>query len=122
MILAALVRAPCGVDSAREIQAPNFQFERSLRILLAETNTAASEIFDWNIALANTGGDRRLLQELVEIYLAEAPNLINAIEQAIQGRNLDQLHRAAHTLKGALLTLATNEATTAAANLESFAQ
>ena len=65
--------------------------ERTMTILEAETLTALQALSD---------DDEDLLQELVEIYLAEAPALIRAIRVASAESDAEGLERAAHSLKG----------------------
>jgi CheY-like chemotaxis protein/anti-sigma regulatory factor (Ser/Thr protein kinase) len=57
--------------------------------------------FDRLGALDSVGGDEQLLTELAEVFLQEAPQLLEQIEHAMRQRNAKQLQRAAHTLKGA---------------------
>jgi signal transduction histidine kinase/DNA-binding response OmpR family regulator/HPt (histidine-containing phosphotransfer) domain-containing protein len=89
---------------------------------LTDPHSPPTEVLDWRIALANTGGDQKLLQEIVKIFRTQVPIWISSIEAAIQDRKVEPLRRAAHNLRGALVTLAADAATAAAANLESLAQ
>ncbi len=45
-------------------------------------------------------GDTEYLVELIDIFLADAPKLLNRLRQAIEQVNPAELHLAAHTLKG----------------------
>ena len=65
--------------------------EPTMTILEAETLTALQALSD---------DDDDLLQELVDIYLAEAPALIRAIRAASAEGDAEGLERAAHSLKG----------------------
>ena len=76
---------PNAVATGAEIE------ERTMTILEAETLTALQ-------ALSDDNDD--LLQELVDIYLAEAPALIRAIRAASAEGDAEGLERAAHSLKG----------------------
>ncbi len=57
---------------------------------------------DWQAALAAVQGDRQLLRVLAETFLDESPQLLAAIRQALETGTAGEVHRAAHTLKGAL--------------------
>ena len=57
---------------------------------------------DWTDALAATGGDRELLESVIEVFLDEEPELIEAIRKAIVADDSTALRLAAHTLKGSL--------------------
>ncbi len=74
----------------------------------------------WNeaIALANVAGDREILKELIEIWLRQTPRLSSDIIRAVQIENPDELHLAAHTLKGSLQLFGMDTAASVAAALE----
>ncbi len=57
---------------------------------------------DWPAALRAVQGDRDLLRSLAEAALEEYPRLMEAIRQAIAGRDAAGLRLAAHTLKGSI--------------------
>ena len=59
-------------------------------------------LWDRGKALANSGGDATLLHELVAIFLAEAPRLVQSIHQAVERGDATGLQAAAHALKGEL--------------------
>ena len=46
-------------------------------------------------------GDKQLLAEIVEIFLADAPKRFKKVEQLMDQGDLDELADAAHALKGA---------------------
>jgi PAS domain S-box-containing protein len=56
---------------------------------------------DWDAALAALEGDRRLLGILVRSALRESPRLLATLRRALADGDAAELHRAAHTLKGA---------------------
>ncbi len=62
-------------------------------------------VVDWSAALINTAGDEVLLQELVTIYLEESPQWMQAIRESMSHQDSAQMHRSAHTLRGALETI-----------------
>jgi PAS domain S-box-containing protein len=77
-------------------------------------------VFDEPAALRRTGGDRRLLKELVALYRADAPGTMRQIAKALEDRNAEALRVAAHTLKGSVATVGGASARHAAATLEDF--
>jgi CheY-like chemotaxis protein len=79
-------------------------------------------IFDRADALDRIGGDEELLQALLDIFTAEYENYIGNIDQAYAAENWPDFVRAAHTLKGALGTIAAARAQKKAEALESAAK
>jgi HPt (histidine-containing phosphotransfer) domain-containing protein len=63
---------------------------------------ADSPALDEAAALAYAGGDRQLLGELLGIFVADAPQHLEAIRDAVAGAQPAALMRAAHTLSGSL--------------------
>lgn len=45
------------------------------------------------------GGDDAFLVELIDTFLADAPQMLSDMHQALEGRDVVVLHRAAHSLK-----------------------
>ena len=68
--------------------------------------------------LDRLGGDAALLREITAIFLAEYPDLVRQIRNAIDRGNARELEHAAHTLKGAVSNFAVEPATRAALTLE----
>ena len=68
----------------------------------AETRGPA---LDAAAALANAGGDRELLGELLGIFLEDEPGHLQAVRDAVAGADPAALMRAAHTLSGSLKVL-----------------
>src|SRR5262249_38324931 len=65
--------------------------------------TTVSTVFDQARAsalLARVGGDPLLFRDVIELFLDDCPNQIDAIRQAIHDQNTDRIYRAAHKLKG----------------------
>ena len=73
---------------------------------------------DREALLDRVGGDMELLQEIVGIYLAECPVLLNDIERAISSGDAYLLERSAHNLKGCVSNFGAEEAVAAAHALE----
>ncbi len=55
---------------------------------------------DWPGALRNLEGDEDFLYELSEMFLAQCPALLAAVEEAVSREEGDELRSAAHSLKG----------------------
>lgn len=75
-------------------------------------------LMDEALALARVGGDRRLLAELLGLFLAEYPRLLNSIRQSMQAGNLRAAADTTHQLKGLLAQFAAEPARLGAAGLE----
>lgn len=57
-------------------------------------------VVDWDLALEAVAGDRKLLQDVVELFLKQGPLHMKAIRAALDKVDHKALHIAAHTLKG----------------------
>jgi two-component system, sensor histidine kinase and response regulator len=60
-------------------------------------------VFDQSRAaalLARVGGDPMLFRDVIELFLDDCPNQLDAIRQAIHDQQPDRIYRAAHKLKG----------------------
>jgi PAS domain S-box-containing protein len=67
-------------------------------------DAAPASALNWNIVqtLERLGGDEKLLHEIVEIFLEEAPKQIISLRQAIAEGNESGMEVTAHNLKGEL--------------------
>jgi CheY-like chemotaxis protein/HPt (histidine-containing phosphotransfer) domain-containing protein len=83
---------------------------------------ANEAIFDERAALSYTGGDRRLLKEVVQLFRADYPSSLRKIDRALQARDPEALRLAAHRLKGSIATVGAPAARQAAAELEETAR
>jgi CheY-like chemotaxis protein/HPt (histidine-containing phosphotransfer) domain-containing protein len=63
---------------------------------------------------ANTGDDRALLREIVDIFRVDGPRALGEIRDGLEIRDLRIIERAAHRLKGSLATFGACAAHTAA--------
>jgi two-component system sensor histidine kinase/response regulator len=79
-------------------------------------------VVDRAALLATVEGDMELLKELVKLFLADYPNRLAGLREAMTAHDTTALARGAHTLKGALGNLAADAAYTAALCLEQFAR
>lgn len=71
----------------------------------SEASMSETKLIDWDDALEGTGNDRELLDDILDAYISEAPQLMAKIRLAVGQRNAANLHIAAHTLKGALRSI-----------------
>jgi len=61
--------------------------------------------FDKGKAMEMAGGDEEFLKELVQLFLADYPEKLSQIQQALQQRDANTLYQVAHSLKGACANL-----------------
>ncbi len=76
----------------------------------------------WTRALENTAGDRKLLLELLHIFLDETPPLLSAIKTAVACGDRPAIQRLTHSLKGSLAFLETQDAQAEFQDLENLAE
>jgi signal transduction histidine kinase/DNA-binding response OmpR family regulator len=75
-------------------------------------------VFDANWALARVEGDRKLLDEMIDLFLAQAQKVIPEINGAAARRDGNGLERAAHKLKGSMRNFGAGRASATALRLE----
>ncbi len=63
------------------------------------------DAIDWAHARQTVGGDDKLLCDLLGVYLGETANLLGELQSAFDKDDRPTLKRAAHTLKGASLSI-----------------
>ena len=78
------------------------------------------EIVNTSAIMERVDGDRELLNEIVELFLAECPKLVSNIKEAIAKQDSKTLEYAAHTLKGAVGNLAASATYDCAQELENM--
>jgi len=61
-------------------------------------------ILDRDALIQRVGGDMDLLRELVDLFLEESLQVVDRISKAVTSKNADELEKAAHGLKGSVLT------------------
>ncbi|MBI5516836.1 MAG: Hpt domain-containing protein [Deltaproteobacteria bacterium] len=71
----------------------------------ATTVDPSLPLFDESAALERVGDDRELLGDLLGIFLEECPAQISALEAAVNASDAGALTRAAHAVKGGLLSI-----------------
>ncbi len=75
---------------------------------------------DWQAALVHTAGDPDLLRSLIEVFLAESPQLLTDAQIALARQDGPGLRRAAHTIKGSCGYFVATPAMEAAKQLEHY--
>src|SRR5713226_3390200 len=103
------------------------ELERAIAQLISPPNSAkvsvseadqADGAIDHATLLAGVDGNRRVLRELVRLFLADCPRRLAEIKEAIRRGDAGALGRAAHTLKGSIGNFAAKNAFAAAQRLE----
>jgi two-component system, sensor histidine kinase and response regulator len=81
-----------------------------------------SPVFDEQRALAHTGGDRRLLRQVIGLFRSDCPASLRKIDRALRSRDSEALRMAAHAVKGAIATVGSPAGRDRAADLEMTAR
>lgn len=76
------------------------------------------EPLDWESLRENCAGDDSLMHEVLDLFRKEADGLLADVQKAVAARDGLAVKRAAHRLKGALVSLAAKPSTEAARALE----
>ncbi len=76
------------------------------------------EVMDLQEALDRVDGDRDLLGEIANIFLVDVAEMVQAVHAAVGANDATALNRAAHRLKGSVVTFAAGPAADAALVLE----
>jgi CheY-like chemotaxis protein len=87
----------------------------------AGERSSPAVVFDQAAALAHTGGDRRLLGEVVALFRSDAPSYVKRIGTALKQRDAEAVRLAAHGLKGALATIGSERGREVAGEIEQLA-
>jgi HPt (histidine-containing phosphotransfer) domain-containing protein len=82
---------------------------------------AAEHPVDLAVAMRWLGGDRRLLSELVGIFVDDGPKRLQAMRAALTAADVQQIEHVAHNLKGSAAILGASRLQTAALALEDAA-
>lgn len=82
---------------------------------------AAELPVDLAVAMRWLGGDRRLLSELVGIFVDDGPKRMQAMRVALTAADVRQVEHVAHSLKGSAAILGATRLQTAALALEDAA-
>jgi CheY-like chemotaxis protein/anti-sigma regulatory factor (Ser/Thr protein kinase) len=96
-VIECLVRPPSGPEAERPIEIlPPAKVEVELQV----EARPPEPLLDRNVLLARVDGDPELLQEVVGLFLDDAPRLLSEVRAAVTRRDAPVLERTAHTLKG----------------------
>ena len=79
-------------------------------------------IIDREDLMERIGGDMELLEELLELFDEDYPELMGEIRSAVDSRDGEKLKRSAHTLKGAVGNFAAIKAHHLAYQLEKMGE
>jgi len=79
-------------------------------------------IVDVDVLSARVEGDRELLAQMVELFLAECPRCLSAITAAVSRRDVKALEQAAHSMQSVVGNFAAQKAMEAARELETAAR
>ena len=74
--------------------------------------------FDREEMLERLGGDNKLLDEVLQVFLEECPKMLEELRGAVDGGDPTLVHRAAHSMTGALLNISAAPAAAEAKQLE----
>jgi signal transduction histidine kinase/DNA-binding response OmpR family regulator len=106
---------------------PHELFEAIARVVPASTDAAesvertdGSGVLNSAVLMTRVDGDVELLQEIVQLFLADYPNQISNLHRAISERDNQMLVRAAHSLKGSVSNFAAKAAYELAHRLETI--
>jgi two-component system sensor histidine kinase/response regulator len=83
---------------------------------------ADAPLIDEERLLERVGGNREALQELIGLFLEDAPRQLDRMREAIDAGDARTLQTAAHSLKGAVSNFAASAATEAAARLQQMGE
>ncbi|MEE8432368.1 MAG: response regulator [Candidatus Desulfatibia sp.] len=77
-----------------------------------------ADIFNKDELLNRTGGDKELLEELLNLFLKNFPDQLQALKQALQNNDTEQVTHQAHTIRGASANLGAYALKNAALSME----
>jgi two-component system sensor histidine kinase/response regulator len=86
---------------------------------VGEMDPAGSELFDRATLLDRLDGDAELLEQILDVFRADYPSRLAAVDAAMTARHAEGLAAAAHAIKGAALNLSANRLADVAGALES---
>ena len=72
--------------------------------------------------LALMDGDRELLLELIDVFLEDAPQRIQAVRRALEAHDAEALYKGAHALKGSAGNFGAPDVVSRAIRLEAVAR
>jgi two-component system, sensor histidine kinase and response regulator len=108
---------PIRIGELEHVIAQVMSTPNSAKMSVSEASQADG-VIDHAALLAGVDGNRRVLRELVRLFLADCPRHLAEIKEAIRRGDAGALGRAAHTLKGSVGNFAAKNAFAAARRLE----
>ena len=87
---------------------------------MADDDTEPCEVLNMRQFEDATGGDAELMQELAELYLADADAQLPSLEEAAARRDLEHVTRVAHGLKGSSASIGADRVADAFKTLETM--
>jgi CheY-like chemotaxis protein len=93
-----------------------------LRFDRSEAPQRLEPAFDVDDALGRVEGDHELLAEVVQIFDEESPRMLAEIGRAVESGDAPALQRAAHALRGSVISLGARPAAQVALALETMAR
>ncbi|HTC64095.1 MAG TPA: response regulator [Candidatus Saccharimonadales bacterium] len=85
---------------------------------MPENSQKMQELIDRASLLERVEGDHELLGEMIQIFMEEAPALMDAMRESLRIGDMAVLERSAHSLKGAVSNLSSKATAAAALKLE----
>jgi len=107
------------IDEVVLVKQPNTPI--TTRNVSAETSPVphpSERRVDLDRLLQRVEGDRRLMKELIGVFLEDLPKLSSEVNEAVEKRDHRRIERAAHTLKGAVANFGAKRARELALDLE----
>lgn len=78
--------------------------------------------FDRQAALKRLGGDEEILKEIAALFVADSPEMLDQIRQAIETNDALRLEKAAHLMKGSVSNFGAEEVVQMTSHLEVLAR
>ncbi len=89
------------IIATEEAAGPGEENSEKAKIETTSCKKRVSVPFDSEEALRHVNGNRSLLHRLISTFLSDAPQRIERLRIAVGRANVDEMHEAAHSLKGA---------------------
>ena len=89
---------------------------------MVTSSSEKGENLDRVSILQRLEGSEELLSELIQLFLGEAPHLLEAMRKSLQQGDMQQLERSAHSMKGAASNFLAVGTVGAASQLENDAK
>jgi HPt (histidine-containing phosphotransfer) domain-containing protein len=88
----------------------------------ADSATSTKSEINWADLLDSVEGDHDLMKSIVEAVIEEAPRLLQAVRDAVEGGNTEAIHCAAHALGGSIRNFGQTQASDLAFELEQMSE